>query len=161
MFKKNMFKTKLSLIKLYFIEWSQNFSGNGYPKIFKSKLFIFKIIWTVSLLTSVSLCFYLITQSIMDYLNYSTNSKIEVTHAVPIEFPQIDICNSNAFISTHDVSKNILINQRIPEEFNSDLGPYFIKVLNLNSSNLDNESDIDEYVRISNYLKYLIIMKAL
>jgi hypothetical protein len=149
-------KNKVNQMKEYFIERSQNLSGYGYPKIFKSRRIFLKLIFGVSLLISIGICSYLIVNSITIHLNYSTTSKIEFIHKIPMEFPQIDICNSNPFAGTLSSVRELIKNVDIAKSLDSTTRNLFDSFRNSTAQSLNTLSELNEYSNVGYYLNHIL-----
>lgn len=80
-------------------EWAAKTTGHGLPQLVSSKRLYQKIIWLVFILISFSLCSFMITKSIVRYLEHDVTTRIRVEHQENIVFPAISFCNLNPFLS--------------------------------------------------------------
>jgi len=92
-----------SELKKRFVEWSSSSTSHGYPNIFRTDKWLIKIMWFLFILLSTGFCFYMVTKSVMDYLNHDVVTKIRVFNEAPIEFPTITICNLNPFTTNASI----------------------------------------------------------
>ena len=73
-------------------------SVHGLPHIFRTKHQSFKIIWIFLLLSSCCVCSYYVFNTISDYYNHDTITKIASTTELHPEFPTVSICNYFSFL---------------------------------------------------------------
>ena len=70
---------------------------HGFPRVFKSKSWLAKLMWTICFLGSLGYCSYLIFQSICNFLVFDTVMNTKVVNENLASFPVITICNLNQF----------------------------------------------------------------
>lgn len=87
------------MIRQKFVELSQISSTHGYPRIFRTNNKLIKIMWTIFLLFSLTLCCYMISKSFLEYFQFQTTSKIEVKYETNTDLPAVTICLPNFFPS--------------------------------------------------------------
>jgi hypothetical protein len=82
----------------FFLELTRDTIGNetahAILKIFETKYLGLKLFWLCSLLSSSSLCFYLIIQTLLTYLSYPVYTTTTIMKEMPTVFPKVTICNS-------------------------------------------------------------------
>lgn len=68
---------------------------HGLPNIIRSKRLLMKLIWLVSTLISISVCFIFISLSVLNFLNfdYILNNQKVIQH--PMQFPTISLCSTS------------------------------------------------------------------
>ena len=86
------------------IEVGTSTTAHGIPKIISSKLFLLRIIWSIFLLGSASVCCYMIFKSISNYCDREVVTKTTLTNQLPTEFPAITICNRSPFVTNESIS---------------------------------------------------------
>ena len=99
-------------------EQLSNTTAHGLPNIVRSKYYLIKIVWSVVFLGSVSLCAYLIIQSISEYFQYDVNSKIRLIKEFPLKFPGIRVCNKDPFITNSSIEILANVVQSNRDQFN-------------------------------------------
>jgi len=87
----------ISLIK----EGIGNEAAQAFIKIFQREKPIAKLFWTLSLLMSSGVCSFLVANSLINYLNFDTNTSMSTIFETPIQFPKITICNQNQFTTQY------------------------------------------------------------
>ena len=82
---------------------------HGLPRISKTDSWLIKMVWLGAFLASSSCCIYLNINSIMNFLQYDTITRIETIRQSPADFPVITLCNYNQypFNDTHSLIDNI------------------------------------------------------
>ena len=86
------------------IEAGISTTAHGIPKIISSKLFFLRIIWSIFLLISVSVCCFMVFKSVNNYCDYEVVTKTTLTNQLPSEFPAITICNRSPFVTNESKS---------------------------------------------------------
>jgi len=89
-------KTKRTLLKETFVEFSKRTSVNAYGKIFVYENAFVQITWLLILLASLSLTAYVVASNLLTYL-MSTVSQTEIVNETPTEFPAVTFCDNNPF----------------------------------------------------------------
>jgi len=84
-------------LKNLFFKSAESSTAHGFPNIIKNEQLPIKFVWIFFTLISTGLCSYMVSKSILDYLNHDVVTKIRIENEVPIEFPTITICNLNPF----------------------------------------------------------------
>lgn len=109
--KIEIHRKRFTLVKFksQFYNWVDSTTIHDLHKVFGDNNNWQKIFWSLSLLISVSVCSYLISKSITEYLGFEVNSKIRIYSVSNLEFPSVTICNKNSFI--YDVSNSMHIDQ--------------------------------------------------
>lgn len=70
-------------------------TSHGLPNLFKHSHKASKIFWLFCTLASMSVGFWLVAKSIMDYYNYDTVTVAKVVFETKTFFPTVTICNQN------------------------------------------------------------------
>jgi hypothetical protein len=96
-------------------DWSKSLTAHGFSNIFLAKRKPIKILWILSLMSSIMYCIYNIYSEIRGYLKYDHSTHLETVVEMPTLFPTISICNINPFITKK--SENL-----IREIFNLEYG---------------------------------------
>ena len=94
------FKLKLTHLRETFYEWSLRANVNCYVKIFQYNHCLAKLFWLMILTISVCLTAWVISWSILIYLDYGVTSQIGVVYEMPTEFPAVTFCDTNPFTSS-------------------------------------------------------------
>lgn len=89
-------KTRL---KLKFIEWSQSSTSHGYSNIFRTKNLLLRTMWFIFFLAGLSVAIYMVTRSILEYVDYDVTTKIRKLKTDTLVFPTVTICNINPFVT--------------------------------------------------------------
>jgi hypothetical protein len=115
------FRLQFSSVKQTFLEWSERVDINCYTKMleYKGNVYV-QFIWFVVLLGSTGATFFLIANSITDYLAYEVTSQIRIVNEMPIRFPTVTFCDNNPFASleAQEFMQNISItNNLTPNSF--------------------------------------------
>lgn len=100
-------------------DWLRYSKTHGLDRLLLSKNLPLRLIWTLSLLCSVSLCSFLIARIVSDFLRFEVKSRIREVYREEIPFPRVIICNSNPLITP---------------EANSYVRDYFIKNFKINAT---------------------------
>jgi hypothetical protein len=93
-------KTKWQEVKHIFLEWSKEATFECYPKIFEKQRKSLRFIWLVIFLIFSGLTLFILYESISDYFDRETVTKIEIRHVRPLLFPTVTICDCDPFTST-------------------------------------------------------------
>ena len=93
-------------LKQTFLEWCKDSKCHGVLNIVKTQNRILKSIWIVSFLACSAACIYLISETIVNYLNNPISTKIEVIDDSPATFPTISICMLNPLDSENELVKS-------------------------------------------------------
>lgn len=125
-------KEHFEIIGKVFRESAMDSTSHGLPHVFKRDTLFIQLFWIICFTASAGVCFFMISQTITDYLKYETVSKTETILEIPSKFPTISICNLNGFQtndSAYFLSKipnaNYLLNLNffqynyLPEFYNS------------------------------------------
>ena len=78
MFNRNEFEIKIEKIKLKSKELVSVSTSHGLPNIFRSQHSAIKLMWICLFTASISMGFYIVTKSIIKYLDFETVTKINV-----------------------------------------------------------------------------------
>jgi hypothetical protein len=93
-------KEKSSLenkIKEIALEWILNSTSHGLPNLFKTSQKYLKIFWLIAFLACSGICFYLITEYIINFFEYEVTVSTTYVTETPVDFPAVTICNLNPF----------------------------------------------------------------
>ncbi|CAF1227990.1 unnamed protein product [Adineta steineri] len=74
-------------------EFGLNTSAHGFPGIARSQTIHNRVFWTVSLLIFLGVMIYFVTESIIAYFQYSTQTSVTVVVEYPQAFPAVTVCN--------------------------------------------------------------------
>jgi hypothetical protein len=96
---QNSNQSKWALLRETFVEFSKRSDVNGYVKIFEYDNVFIKFIWFLVLLGSLFITGYVLSWSVLAYLDYGVSSQIGLVYELPTEFPAVTLCDSNPFIS--------------------------------------------------------------
>ena len=95
-------KSKISVLKETFLEWSLTVDINCYAKAFEYKNnLLIQLVWMLILLASTGATFWLISLSIIDYLKFDIVTQTNMIHEVPTKFPAVTFCNNDPFMSEY------------------------------------------------------------
>ena len=97
--------SKKAFIKNSIKETIGNETAQAIIRIFKNKYKGLKVFWLLCLLGSVSLCFYLLIQTLLTYLSYPVYTTTTIVHEMPTVFPKITVCNSMLAITEYAFNK--------------------------------------------------------
>ena len=92
-------QTKWQEVKHIFLEWSKKATFECYPKIFEKQRKSLRFIWLVIFFIFSGLTLFVLYESISDYFDRETVTKIEIRHVRPLLFPTVTICDSDPFTS--------------------------------------------------------------
>lgn len=67
---------------------------HGYPSVFRTQRWLFKIMWLLLSLTFTAFCVYFSTKNFLDYLQYGFVTSIDEIYEQKSEFPTISICRA-------------------------------------------------------------------
>ena len=90
-------KSKWSILKETFLEFSKRTDLNAYGKIFDYENVWAKLIWFLILIGSLSLTAYVLSGNVLSYLEYGVVSEIGVVYETPTEFPAVTFCDYRPF----------------------------------------------------------------
>ena len=93
MLNQNEFEIKIQKIKSKSKELVLASTSHGLPNIFRSQHSAIKLMWICLFTASISMGFYIVTKSIIEYLDFETVTKINVINETPTQFPAITIYN--------------------------------------------------------------------
>ena len=93
-------------IKQIFINWSESVDINCYNKLIEYRAINFyaQLTWFLILLCSTAATFWLISNSIIDYLNFDVVTQTNFIYEIPTQFPTITFCENDAF-TTRDAQR--------------------------------------------------------
>ncbi len=102
MLKRKILKAIVSVLK--------SSTMHGLPNIIKCNLKINKIMWTIVTLISGSFCMYLNVRTVLDYLKYYRETRLETIYEQPAPFFTVQFC-SRDLKSFNNKTLKILLNQ--------------------------------------------------
>ena len=97
-----------------------NSAAQGSIKIILSKNISIKILWTICLLATISICSYMVVEGVFAYFNYDVTTKIRYISEIPTRFPTVTICNKHRFSSwqAYDFLTSKINKKETPDIFN-------------------------------------------
>lgn len=106
-------------------ESAMDSTSHGIPHIFKRQNISLKIFWFICFNVSALICFFMISKTIVDYLQYETVSRTETIYEIPSEFPTVSICNLNPFQTNNSIEfvNDILVRNNLDNMSSLFLGP--------------------------------------
>lgn len=112
-------KTKQA--KQKFINWIQDSSLHGFPKIFKTDISILKIIWIIFIGLSISGCCFFIFNTVNNFLKFEVTTVIRRKPQNPIKLPAFSICHKDFFLTHngHDFLQKFMQDLNMTDIFNS------------------------------------------
>lgn len=135
-------------------EWSMSTTSHGIPRIVQAKLIYLRVMWTIFLMISVGMCSYMITKSVLKYMEFDVTTKIRMVATDEMTFPVITICNVNAFV-TNEASEYLRSNLDYKRNFNITM--YFDSYKNITYDDVDNQSEWLMYITNHPYFNLTII----
>lgn len=131
-------QSKLPTSREIIQEFALNTSAHGIPGIARSQSIHNRIFWTVTFTIFAGMTVFCVTQSIIAYFRYPTQTSITYTEQWPQAFPAVTICNYS------------------PYRYDQFIGPFLNYI---NSSNLTNTTDTSTFSAeqasyIPRYLRY-------
>jgi len=98
-----------------------NSTGQGLVKILHNQYKTVQIMWIVTLVCSSTLCFFLITNNVLNFLKFDVNTKTRKITQIPMLFPTITICNKNMFQTSYalDHIKKIILKNNLTNIFSA------------------------------------------
>jgi hypothetical protein len=116
---QNSEKSKWALLQETFVEFSKRSDVNGYVKIFEYENVFIKFIWFLILLGSLFITGYVLSWSVLAYLEYGVSSQIGLVYEMPTEFPAVTLCDANPFISkqSENVMNSIYTSKSLGDDF--------------------------------------------
>ena len=121
-------------------EFSINTTAHGIPRIVSSKHIFNRIFWTISFLAYTGIMMFFVTQSIIDYFRYPTQTIISAVVERSQPFPAVTICNNG--IARYD--------QGIEEFVN------YTNALNITNTTVDNPFTEQQAEYLFQYFVYKI-----
>ena len=86
-------------IKEIIVSAADDSTTHGIDHFFKREHPFIRLVWAVCFFASAAVCFYMITISIMNYLDYETVTKAEQVKEQTVDFPTVSICNLNPYLT--------------------------------------------------------------
>ena len=126
-------------IKEILKEFGQLTTLHGIPNILRAKYLTLKIIWILFFLIATAAAFYMISSSIINYLNFEVVTRITLVNEQPFDFPTITICNRNLFNTLKD-KKSFDENYEKIKNLDSITRQHYFFILAFNLSQIKNES---------------------
>ena len=99
--ENNSERSKIDRIKKRLKSILSNSTVHAVPNITRTKNKLVIILWSIFLFFSTGICSYFILDSIFEYYEYNTNTKIETIFESSSEFPEITVCNLNIFTTPY------------------------------------------------------------
>ena len=110
-------------IKEIIVSAADESTTHGIDHIFKRSHPFIRFVWVVCFLASSAVCFYMMTISILTYLDYETVTKAEKIVEQTVDFPTVSICNLNPYLTNSSweyvksvLIENGLINSTVPTD---------------------------------------------
>lgn len=79
-------------VKGKFIKWAESTTFHAIPQIAQTPNKYVKVIWTLCLMLSAGICFYMLSDSVMKYLQYDIETVVSIVDD-DRQFPVITFCN--------------------------------------------------------------------
>lgn len=128
---------------------------HGLGHMFKRDHICIRLFWLVCFLVSAAVCGYMIAMSIISYLEYETVTKSEKVFAVSTDFPQVSICNMNAFLTNESVEfvSQLLAQNQLndPAYFNTIFADTFLILQYFAGTNALNPNLTDDFRKSLSY----------
>jgi hypothetical protein len=83
----------LPTFKLIIVEWFLSTTAHALPNIFRTSNIILKIIWLCCFITCSAVCIYAMSNSLKNYLAFSSYINTEIIQEIPTKFPAVTLCN--------------------------------------------------------------------
>ena len=77
--------------------WSKRTDVNCYNKIFEYENFCVKTFWLFMFLASLGVTAWIISWTVLAYLQYNVVSQIDVVDVRPTQFPAVTLCDYNPY----------------------------------------------------------------
>ena len=87
------------------------------PKIIKTKYISVKLVWIAALLIATGLFIYMVTQNVIEYLQFNVNTKTRSFREYPVLFPALVICNKEPFVTNFSIDYLANMIRNNPSEF--------------------------------------------
>lgn len=81
--------------------WALSTTTHGVQKLANAKKIYSRIFWILFILVALSLCFFVIANNIIQYLQFDVTTKIRIIDQKEVIFPVVSICNINPFITPY------------------------------------------------------------
>jgi hypothetical protein len=102
-------------------DWLRMTKAHGPDRLIVSSNNTLRLIWLVFLIISTSLCSYLITISVTEFLKFEVKTRIKEVRITQVPFPQVSICNSNPLVTP---AANDYIKDFILKNYNESVSNY-------------------------------------
>lgn len=83
-------------------------TSHGLPSIIRSRRKPIKLMWAISLIISIITCFYLVLDTLFNYLSFDVTTNANLIYEIPIEFPTISFCNKNRPFTNTSIDQFLL-----------------------------------------------------
>ena len=114
-------------------------SFHGLPNLLRSRNRFIQIIWIFFFVISTSMCCYFVYKSLVEYLTFDVNTKIDVIYEIESEFPTISICNPDTSLDNLTVLKCSFNTNNCTSYLETFQEPYFKTCYRFNGKNNSNE----------------------
>lgn len=103
------------------IESARDSTTHGIPHFFKRANSIIRLVWAICFFSSAIVCNYMIIQSIINYFQFNTVTKVQRVDTFSTEFPTVSICNLNAYMTneSNEFVKSVLEENNLVHNVNS------------------------------------------
>ncbi len=113
-------KSMGTLLKTIIFEVFSKSTMHGVSKIFNSKNYLVKFMWTIFLFVCVGLFAHMAILSLLNYSRHDVTTKIRTIYERPTLFPTVTICNKNLYTTDYaiDQLKSDIDFYHLPNLFN-------------------------------------------
>lgn len=80
-------------------KFSSMTTSHGLPHLMEAKHFYIKIMWLLCMLSSFSLCGFMVFKGILSFASYEVTTTVRIENQQELEFPTISLCNLNPLVS--------------------------------------------------------------
>jgi hypothetical protein len=74
-------------------------TGHGFPNLISNKRWSFRIMWLLCMLVAFCGCAYLLTKSVIDFLEFEVVTSIRREGETPALFPTVALCSANTIVN--------------------------------------------------------------
>ena len=117
-------------------EFSLNTSTHGIPGIARSESVSNRVFWTISTLIFTGVMVYFITESIIDFLEYPTQTSVSIIDDSSQKFPAVSICNYS------------------PLRYDLFIEDFLNYTYSLNLTNITNYTSKEQFMKIRDFFQY-------
>jgi hypothetical protein len=108
------------------VDWIEESTSHGLPRIIKSKYLILKVLWAIAFLGGIAAATYYLINTLVTYFQYQPVVQVTRIDEYPTIFPAVTICNLIPFVNLSFVkNQTSLFNQESFDSF--DLDYYFVE----------------------------------